>query len=468
MSAPGRTHHPARYVHRRVAARPFARIAAASALLLGVAGWALVVWGALDHPLITLAGVVLAPLFLGAVFLALTSVGFRRLVGMVGSVVLAAVLVGGLVLLNLSRDGWRFEAAFGLLLLGVSAGLARVALTIPPPPPVDVAAVPVHQRTTRRAALIVNLRSGDGKAEQFDLLDRCAELGVRTVVLSEGDDLPSLARRVAAEGIDALGMAGGDGSLGCVAEVAMECDVPFVCVPVGTRNHFALDLGLDRNDPTQALGAFVSGEERRLDVATVNDTVFLNNVSLGVYAAIVEQEGYRDAKLQTALELLPALYSEGGPWFDLEFDVPDHGRLERAALVQVSNNPYVLTGEIGRRSRLDSGELGIVTVDPQRLGDLVGLTVLAAARLADRSSALWSWSAPELVVESPHAELAAGVDGETVTLSTPLRFAVRPRALRVLVPQGTRVGLKEQHLGADGTYSGLLSVALGLGGSSDE
>ena len=242
---------------------------------------------------------------------------------------------------------------------------------------------------------------------------------------------------------------------------AVENDIPFVCVPAGTRNHFALDLGLDRNDPRQALAAFISGEEHRIDYATVNGRMFLNNVSLGVYAAIVAQDSYRDAKVDTTLQMLPTLFNEGGPWFDLQFDVPDHGHLEQAVILQVSNNPYA-PNELGRRSRLDAGLLGLVTADPKRVADLVSLTMLAAAKQADKSSALWVWSAPTLRVESAQAEQSAGLDGETVSLQTPLEFAVVAQALRVLVPSGTRVGLDQQHLGSKGTLSGLLSVALGV------
>jgi diacylglycerol kinase family enzyme len=314
--------------------------------------------------------------------------------------------------------------------------------------------------------LIINLKSGGGKAEQFDLVSTCREHGIDTRVLQPGDDLSELARAAVAAGADALGMAGGDGSLAFVAKVAVEHDLPFVCVPAGTRNHFALDIGLDRNDPRQALAAFLSGEERAIDYATVNGRMFLNNVSLGVYAAIVEQDSYRDAKVDTTLQMLPQLVSEGGPWFDLHFDVPDHGRLEEAVIVQVSNNPYA-PSELGRRSRLDTGELGLLTADPKRVSDLVSLSMLAAARRAERSSALWVWSSPTFRVESGQPQQSAGLDGETVSLDTPLDFAIVPRGLRLLVPRGTRVGLEEQNLGTGGTVSGLLSVALGLEGGSD-
>ena len=92
-------------------------------------------------------------------------------------------------------------------------------------------------------------------------------------------------------------MAGGDGSLAVVAAAAAAHGLPFICVPAGTRNHFALDLGVDRHDVAGALDAFSDGVERRIDLAEVNGRVFLNNVSLGIYGEAVRQSAYRDAKI---------------------------------------------------------------------------------------------------------------------------------------------------------------------------
>ena len=100
-------------------------------------------------------------------------------------------------------------------------------------------------------------------------------------------------------------MAGGDGSQALVASIAVEHGLPFVCVSAGTRNHFALDLGLNRDDPRESMYAFRDAVERKVDYATVNDRFFVNNVSLGVYAKIVQEESYRDAKVETT-KIAPA------------------------------------------------------------------------------------------------------------------------------------------------------------------
>jgi len=101
------------------------------------------------------------------------------------------------------------------------------------------------------------------------------------------------------EGADALGMAGGDGSLAVVAAAASVHDLPFICVPAGTRNHFALDVGVDRHDVVGALDAFTDGVERRIEV---NGRAFLNNVSLGIYGEAVRQSAFRDVKVRTLVQ----------------------------------------------------------------------------------------------------------------------------------------------------------------------
>ncbi len=158
----------------------------------------------------------------------------------------------------------------------------------------------------RRAILLMNPKSGGGKVERFNLVDEARRRGIEPVVLEPGDDLRALADK-AALSADVIGMAGGDGSQALVAQVAMEHGLPYVCIPAGTRNHLALDLGLDRDDVVGALDAFIDGGERRIDLAFVNDRVFVNNVSLGIYAEIVQSDAYRDAKLATVETLLPDL-----------------------------------------------------------------------------------------------------------------------------------------------------------------
>ena len=153
--------------------------------------------------------------------------------------------------------------------------------------------------------LFVNPRSGGGKAQRYDLVGRCRASGIEPVVMKEGDDLASLAAAAVSSGADVIGMAGGDGSQAIVAAVASRHDIPYVCIPAGTRNHFALDIGVDREDVIGALDAFHHGSERRIDLAQVNGRVFVNNASIGFYGKVVQSPEYRDAKLRTVIECCP-------------------------------------------------------------------------------------------------------------------------------------------------------------------
>ena len=183
-------------------------------------------------------------------------------------------------------------------------------------------------------------------------------------MLERGLDLAQLAHDAISTGADAIGMAGGDGSLGLVAGVAIERGVPFFCVPVGTRNHFALDLGLDRDNPLSALGALRDGDEIRIDYAVADTRVFLNNVSFGVYAQAVHRDGYRENKEETMAAVLSEVASDVEAQAGIRYATPNGERQERAPLLLVSNNLYQMSGppDYGRRARLDTGKLGVGAV----------------------------------------------------------------------------------------------------------
>jgi diacylglycerol kinase family enzyme len=270
-----------------------------------------------------------------------------------------------------------------------------------------------------RPVLFINPRSGDGKAAQAGLAERARGAGIEAVILDRGQDLAALAGEAAAAGADALGMAGGDGSLAVVAAVAAARGIPFVCVPAGTRNHFALDVGVDRHDLIGALDAFTDGVECQIDMAEANGRVFLNNVSLGIYGDAVRSPAYRDAKVRTLLETAAEVMGPSGEASALRL-VDDSGREHcHPAVVLVSNNPYALDRPLARGTRptLGGGQLGVVVVDAP------GDSPLAPGQ---------AWSAPRLEVSAP-GPVYAGIDGEAVELSPPLVFAIRPAALRVRI-----------------------------------
>jgi len=269
-------------------------------------------------------------------------------------------------------------------------------------------------------------------------------------MLDHGLDLAELAQDAISRGADCLGMAGGDGSQALVASIAVEHDLPFVCVAAGTRNHFALDLGLDRRDPRKSVYAFRDALERRVDYATVNDRFFVNNVSLGVYATIVQQEGYREAKVATTKQLLPELLGETRQPFDLQFVTPDGTEVDGSFLAMVSNNPYVLAASpsTSQRLRLDTGQLGVFAVTAATGAQAAKVVTLALAGRGPRSGHAFEFSCESFEIRSRSGSAYAGVDGEALELETPMTFRAHPQGLRMLVPEGNiEIAIRRQSRG---------------------
>ncbi|MFE9361135.1 diacylglycerol/lipid kinase family protein [Streptomyces olivaceoviridis] len=287
----------------------------------------------------------------------------------------------------------------------------------------------------RRPCLIVNPRSGGGKASRFRIAERARTLGAQVVLIDPSlpQDLAAVARRAVDDGADLLGVAGGDGTQALVAEVAAESGLPFVVIPAGTRNHFAMDLGLDREDPSAALEALTDCVELRVDLGYAGERAFVNNVSFGAYAALVQDPAYRDDKLGTAVRILPDfLARHEGPELVVRtglrtVDGPD--------AVLVSNNPYQVDDPagLGRRARLDSGLLGVLAVRVETPAE-------TATRLRSRQPhGLTRLATPDdVVVYADVPALPAGLDGEAVSLPTPVRCRISPRALRVWIPRHGR------------------------------
>jgi diacylglycerol kinase family enzyme len=329
---------------------------------------------------------------------------------------LAGLLLAGAVALVV-LEGHAIEDAIVLVALLAAVYAAREALKAR-------ARWPRVQRP-ERPVLFYNPKSGGGKAERFHLADEARRRGIEPIELQRGQDLETLVRDAVARGADGLAMAGGDGSQAIVAMVAAELGLPYACIPAGTRNHFALDLGVDRDDVVGALDAFVDGGERIVDLAEVNGRVFVNNVSLGLYADAVQRPGYREAKMHTILDTVPEVLGPDASPPNLAWRGPS-GR-ESAVAILLSNNQYRLGRAIGSgtRPRLDRAVLGVTVLAP----------ITSDGGSITRKLGMQQWTVPEFEVDSDQG-VPAGIDGEAVTLDPPLRFRIRPGALRVrIAPQ---------------------------------
>jgi len=433
--------------------RRLAAVAALGGMLMLVV---LVVGLLFDNLGTVLIGVLGLSLAMAGAWWVVTEPGPRRAAGAMGLIVGLVVVAGSVVLAvdGTDRIGWRLAAI--LVLTGVTLPCARVAVVRPR----HGARVRAGGRPSR-PVLLCNPWSGGGKVERFGLLELAAELGVETVVLDRGLDLEALARDAVARGADCLGMAGGDGSQALVASIAVEHGLPFVCVSAGTRNHFAIDLGLHPEDPRASMDAFRDACERAVDFATVNGRVFVNNTSLGVYARIVQEESYRDAKVETTTTLLPEILGRQAEPFDLQFTTPDGREIDGAIMLMVSNNPYVGAGrDAGQRRCLDRGVLGVVAATTRTGGEAARLLAASALGERRRSAFWWEFTATEFEVRSRSGVAFAGMDGEALELDTPLRFRIHPRGLTLLVPEGN-IEAAERRRRRDLRATDLLEIAAG-------
>jgi diacylglycerol kinase family enzyme len=368
----------------------------------------------------------------GLGWLALTRRAARR--GIYAALAVLALVGVAITFLWALRHGTALIDLVVLVVVVAAAWwLARYALE-PDAPALrgaDRAGLPAAARG-KKPVLLMNPRSGGGKVERFHLVEEARRRGVEPLLLGPGDDFRERALQAVAGGADVLGAAGGDGTQAIVATVAVEHGLPFVCIPAGTRNHFALDLGVDRDDVVGSLDAFVDAVERPVDLGMIGDRVFVNNVSLGVYGEVVQSPEYRDAKVKTAVDALPDLLGPEGNAPELRFRGSDGSLRSTRQLILVSNNPYELVrlGGFGTRERLDTGTLGVTSISVENAADVAQLTALQLAGQLNRFSGYHAWTTPRFEVDAD-GPVAAGIDGEFVRLEPPIEFSVLPSALLV-------------------------------------
>jgi|tagenome__1003787_1003787.scaffolds.fasta_scaffold20977357_2 diacylglycerol kinase family enzyme len=380
----------------------FAGLRSVSIVLVGVAGLALAVAGAYWF----LAG--------------------RGMVRLAAAALVILAPAGTLALYV--RAGLLWVALLSLALFVLAGVVAVAALAIE----ADDAGMPTYEvGPAKRPFLIMNPRSGDGKVTRFGLKEKAEAMGAEVALLDGPGivDAGALARDAVARGADLLGVAGGDGTQALVAGIAAEHDLPFLVVSAGTRNHFALDLGLDREDPTGCLDGLRDGIEQRVDLGLIGGRTFVNNASFGVYAEIVQSPEYRKEKRRTTLQMLPdQLAGHRGARLcvragDVTVDGPQ--------AVLVSNDPYGSTdlAGLGRRSRLDRRVLGVVAVSVASARQAVGLL------RRNNERGLTRFTAADVIVDADAAEIPVGIDGEAVMMRTPVRCTTAPQALRVRLPK---------------------------------
>jgi diacylglycerol kinase family enzyme len=233
--------------------------------------------------------------------------------------------------------------------------------------------------------------------------------------------------------------AGGDGTVASVATLALEAGGELGVLPLGTRNHFARDVGLPL-ELDGAMQVIAAGVSRPVDVGEVDGRVFLNNASLGLYTRFVLVREHEEQR--PGLKLWPALAKAA--WHALRTSrnlgvrlrADDDALARRTPVLLVGNNRYTVEGlQRGRRECLDAGCLSVYVLRPRSRAALVwfGLRALVGAVSAPRD--FDALDTDTLVVSAQASEVEVALDGEVMRMPTPLHFRCRPRALRVRAPR---------------------------------
>ena len=293
-------------------------------------------------------------------------------------------------------------------------------------------------------AVVLNASSGHGAAQKvatrLEEIFRAAGREAHTTLARTGAELRTAIRDAVSEGCDTLVAGGGDGTINTAAAAVLGREITLGVLPLGTLNHFAKDLGipLDLEDATRII---LEGSWCRVDVGEVNGHVFLNNSSLGVYPAIVRlRERYRAtlrgkwiAAFWAALTVM-----RRNPFMGVRIHVEGQAMVRRTPLVLVANNEYRTTGiHAGTRESLTRGRLAVYLLNAERRPGLLGLALKVLAEGAERVEELDLFTVEEIAVETRRRRLQVALDGEVMSLESPLQYRSRPAALKVHVPAKT-------------------------------
>jgi diacylglycerol kinase family enzyme len=413
------------------------RFAAALALVTFLAMVGVVLLAILTRPWLLLGLAAISVGFLYSSWLIFTGTKRRQRYGwglLIISLVMLAIGVG----LYLSGDNDLRRLA---LVIGLGAIYVSLVQALRERYWVQKRAIAQKTKSTasfRQPVLIINPKSGNGRAIKAGIDKRAKALGIKVIITKKGDSIEGLARQAVADGVDVLGVSGGDGTLGAVAKVALEHDLPLVILPGGTRCHFARDAGFDPERITDALASF-HGIERPVSVGVINGRVFLNNASFGLYADIVDSPDYRDHKVATSRKVLQSILEGDRPAYDLHFRDQAGKQHRRAVQILVGVNPYETLNliELGHRKSLSTGQLQVTVVtklDDTTIAQLMTTITLKQLFTSKLPTNFLQWETTNFRVTSKSRQIVVGVDGEREKYDSPVTISLYPTQLRLMVP----------------------------------
>ena len=292
--------------------------------------------------------------------------------------------------------------------------------------------------------IIINQGSGTDSGDKGDLKNQIEEafkgygLAANVSVAESGEDLMKLAEKAAKSDAQIVVAGGGDGTISAVASRIIETDKTFGVLPLGTLNHFAKDLQIPL-ELEEAVRVIAAGHTARVDAGQVNGRVFINNSSIGLYPSIVrrrERQQRLGRSKWTAAFWAAVSVVRRYPFLNIKLKVGDEELRRKTPFAFVGNNEYEMESfSVGGRTCLDAGNLSLYIL--HRTGR-IGLIRLAISSLFGRLRQAKDFDAfctSEAVIETRRARVLVAFDGEVEMMDSPLRYSIRPAALRVIVPE---------------------------------
>ena len=289
-------------------------------------------------------------------------------------------------------------------------------------------------------SVIINEQSGGAPRQdtsvQIQDLFTAAGVQVRLERVRHGGDVAARARQAATRG-DTLVAAGGDGTIGTVAGVAVERQAILGVIPTGTLNHFARDVGIPK-DLAQAVHTILAGRVRQVDVGEVNGRIFVNNSSIGIYPRMVwerEKELRNGRRKKTAFAIAMLRTWRGYRTLVCRLTIDGTPHDVRTPFIFVGNNEYAAEGfNLGSRKTLDAERLSVFVAPDLGQFEILALPLKALIGRLETDAHFANFTAAEVSVELTRPRISVATDGEVTILRTPLHFSIRRCALRVLVP----------------------------------
>lgn len=319
-------------------------------------------------------------------------------------------------------------------------------LTIGPDAPHEATQTRTRASTFKsaRVEIILNASAGSGgqedaRAALAEIFAAESDMQAHISLARSGEEIVALARRaVADKDVQMIVAGGGDGTVNAVAAELVGTDKTLGVLPLGTLNHFAKDLRIPL-DLEGAARNLIEGENFKVDVGEVNERIFINNSSLGLYPSIVRHREKQQERLGRGKWFAAAWATvevfRRYPLFSVRLSADGQEFRRRTPFVFIGNNEYQMDAfNLGARSCLDAGQLSLhLTRDIGRWG----LLRLAASALIGRLREARDFDAlctKEVWIETRRTRVRVATDGEVTIMRSPLHYRVRPAALRVIAP----------------------------------